>query len=58
MRWRFHTGAVPDSNTDVYINAGMPPVIVNSNASCFSLNVATGAILTVNSGYNITVIGP
>ena len=47
-------GLVPNANTDVIINSGT--VIVNSNAVCKSLNVSSGVILTVNTGFALTVI--
>jgi subtilisin-like proprotein convertase family protein len=45
--------AIPDANTDVYINSGT--VIVNSNGICRSLNVKPGASVTVNTGFKLTV---
>ncbi len=46
-------GVVPDANTDVIINAGS--VIVNSNATCKSIKLNTGASVTVNTGFKLTV---
>lgn len=46
-------GKVPDANTDVVINSGT--VTVSSNVSVRSLKVAPGAILTVGTGFSITV---
>ena len=44
---------LPDSNTDVIINAGT--VILNSDASVRSVKIKKGVIYTVSSGYKLTV---
>ncbi|MEP7165684.1 MAG: hypothetical protein ABI741_13375 [Ferruginibacter sp.] len=51
-------GKVPDENTDVSINTGVPnyPVVNNFNATCRSLNVKTGVSVLVKTGYTLTVI--
>ncbi len=46
-------GSLPDSNTDVIINSGT--AILNSNASCRSIKVNTGATFTVSNGYALTI---
>lgn len=46
-------GLIPDANTDVVINAGS--VMLNSNASCRSLEVNPGAKLTVANGYTLNI---
>ncbi len=47
-------GTVPDINTDVEIKSGN--IIVNSNVSIRSLSINPAVILTVNAGYNLTVV--
>ena len=50
-------GVIPDSNTDVTINTGVPNYpIVNSIAICRKLNVKPGSTVTVKSGFEIKVI--
>ena len=49
--------AVPDANTNVTINNGMPRYPeVNSNAVCRSLDVKTGASITVKTGFAIKIL--
>jgi hypothetical protein len=49
---------VPDNNTDVMINNGAPLYPqVNSNASCRSLTVQTGASILVKPGFNMNITG-
>ena len=45
--------SVPDENTDVIIQSGT--VVVNSSAVCRSIKASLGSVVTVNSGYAITV---
>jgi hypothetical protein len=45
--------SVPDENTDVIIQSGT--VVVNSSAVCRSINASIGTVVTVNSGFAITV---
>ena len=51
----YHT---PDANTDVIIASGTQndPVISN-NLSCRSLTLKTGATLTIDPGYKLTITG-
>ena len=46
--------AIPDANTDVFINSGS--VVITSNAICRSLAVNPGASVQVNTGFKITVV--
>ena len=46
-------GVVPDANTDVVIKTGQ--VLVNNNASCYSLTVLPGASVQVATGFMLTV---
>jgi len=46
-------GTIPDANTDVIINAGN--VMINSNVTCRSLKLGSGANITIASGYTLTV---
>jgi O-glycosyl hydrolase len=47
---------VPDKNTDVILNAGVPNYpTINSNATCRSLTELYGIIAKVNTGYSLTV---
>ncbi|MEO7309088.1 MAG: hypothetical protein ABIX01_01725 [Chitinophagaceae bacterium] len=48
-------GAIPDANTDVIINSGSP--MVNSNRSCRSVYLKPGTLLTVKSGFTLTLTG-
>lgn len=48
-------GQLPDGNTDVVITHGQ--VIINSNATCKSIDVKPGASVLVNTGYILTVTG-
>lgn len=52
-------GAVPDANTNVVIPAGtsFSPVI-NANVTVKSLTINSGAALTVNAPYTLTVLHP
>jgi hypothetical protein len=47
-------GKVPDASTDVILTSGT--ITVNSNASCHSLKVSTGATVTVTPGFSLTVV--
>ena len=49
--WSCNT--VPDKYTDVIIQSGT--VVVNSSAVCRSINASIGSVVTVNSGFAITV---
>ncbi|HLG40328.1 MAG TPA: hypothetical protein VI461_11700, partial [Chitinophagaceae bacterium] len=50
-------GALPDSNTDVIISGGSPNYpIINSNKSVRTLTLNTGANLTVNPGFTLTIL--
>lgn len=49
-------GKVPDQNTDVVINAGLPNYPeVNSNISVRSLTIKPGGTVSVKSGFAITI---
>ena len=49
-------GNVPDANTDVVIQNGAANYPeISSNTSCRTVTVSTGASLTVNPGFNLTV---
>lgn len=51
-------GNVPDGNTDVIVPPGLARYpVVNVNASCRSIDVKTGATLTVAPGVTLTVTG-
>jgi hypothetical protein len=51
-------GQVPDKNTDVTLNAGVPNYpVINSNAICRSLTELFGIRAKVNSGYSFTLTG-
>ena len=51
-------GYVPDINTDVVIPAGLSRFpAVTSNSVCRSIDVKTGATLTVSPGAVLTVAG-
>ena len=50
-------GKVPDDNTDVTINTGLPRYpVVNSNANCRSLNAKPTTTVLVKTGYTLKVI--
>jgi hypothetical protein len=50
-------GVLPDTNTDVILNAGKPNFPqLNSNRSVRSLIVNNGAIVTVKAGFNLTIL--
>lgn len=55
----WNCGVLPDANTNVVINAGVPfyPVIHN-NAWCRKLTINKGASVHVNGGYILYVTGP
>ena len=46
-------GTVPNPLTTVLISSGS--VVINSNVTIYHLTLGTGAVLTVNSGYTLTV---
>ncbi len=46
--------SLPDANTNVMINSGS--IIINSNVTIWSLTVAAGATVTVNTGFTLTVL--
>jgi hypothetical protein len=49
-------GNIPDANTDVVVQNGLSNYPeVNSNTSCRTVTVSTGATLTVKPGVNLTV---
>jgi len=51
-------GAVPNQNTHVTVPAGLPnSPVISSNVSCRSVTVATGASITILSGFNLTITG-
>lgn len=51
-------GSVPDSNSVVYIAAGMPRYpLVSSMASCKKVITSTGATLNVTPGFKLNVLG-
>jgi hypothetical protein len=47
-------GALPDANTDVYINSGSV-VVLSSNETVRSLTVSPNASFTIAPGYNLTI---
>jgi large repetitive protein len=47
-------GTIPDANTDVIINSGA--IIVNSNVTIRSLNIASNVNITISSGFNLTIL--
>jgi hypothetical protein len=47
-------GEVPDGNTDVIINTGGHQVI-NSNVTVRTLSVSAPAVLTINTGFSLTI---
>ena len=49
------SGAVPTSTSDVVIPTATRQPIIGSDVTINSLAISTGATLTVNSGYNLTV---
>ena len=54
--WSF--GIVPDTYTNVVINAGTPfSPVINSNISVHGVKVQPGARLTINSGFTINITG-
>jgi hypothetical protein len=48
-------GRVPDANTDVVIQGSTNNPMVSSNAVCRSTTVATGASITVKTGFQLTI---
>jgi photosystem II stability/assembly factor-like uncharacterized protein len=49
-------GIVPDANTDVVIDSAIPiSPVLNSNTSCKSLTLNSGAKLIINPGFNLTI---
>lgn len=56
LNW--NCGKLPDANTDVVINSGIPfyPVI-NSNKSCRSVDIRPGATIKVITGFNLLLTG-
>src|SRR5207249_1723811 len=46
-------GVVPDTNTDVYLNAGT--VILNSNSTIKHLNIGSNVKFTVNNQFKLSV---
>ena len=46
-------GAIPDANTDVYINSGS--VVLSSNETVRSLTVSPNASFTIATGYTLTI---
>lgn len=54
--WSCNT--LPDSNTDVYINANTPNYpIININVTCHSLNLQPGTSIQIGTGFTINVTG-
>ena len=53
------TGAIPIATTDVIIPSGTPnqPVINASGAVCHSINISSGASLTINGSNTLSVSG-
>ncbi len=50
--------SIPDENTDVIIDLSAPNYpTVNSNASCRSLDVASGVAVTINAGFVLRIKG-
>lgn len=47
-------GSVPDNNTDVVVNSGT--LVINSNVTIRTLKIKPGATITVNTGFNLTVL--
>lgn len=55
LNW--NSGAVPDGNSNVTINSGVPRYpVVNSNAICRSLKIQPGATFLVKTGFNLKVL--
>ncbi len=52
-------GTLPDQYTDVTVGAGTVVnfPVVNANAACRSLNITTGASVTVRPNVNLSVVG-
>jgi len=51
----YHT---PDANTDVIIASGtLNDPVISNNLSCRSLTLKTGATLTIDPGYKLTITG-
>jgi hypothetical protein len=48
------TGQLPDYNTEVFINKG--PVVLSSNTTIRSLEIASGVNFSVSPGYTLTII--
>ncbi len=50
-------GTLPDTNTDVILNAGKPNFPnLNSNRSIRTLKANPGAVITVKTGFNLTIL--
>ena len=52
LNWTCST--LPDANTDVYINNGT--VLLNANAVCRTITLASGVMFTVNNGIDFVII--
>ncbi len=51
-------GVIPDANTPVDISSPNPNYpVINSMATCKSMNVSTGASVMVNSGFKLDIVG-
>jgi hypothetical protein len=51
-------GSIPNANTDVIINAGLTNYpVINSMATCRSINAVTGTSLKINSNFHLTITG-
>ncbi len=50
-------GVLPDAKTDVIIPLCVNYPLVNSNRSCYSLQLSPSSIVTVKTGFNLTITG-
>src|SRR3954462_16020882 len=52
------SGIVPTATTDVIIQPGTPnQPVINAGASCHTINISSGASLTVNGNNTLSVSG-
>ena len=54
----WNCGKLPDANTDVVINSGIPYFpIISSNKTCRSVEIRPGATIKVNTGFTLLLTG-
>ncbi|MEO7767503.1 MAG: hypothetical protein ABIS01_08760, partial [Ferruginibacter sp.] len=53
----WNCGVLPDAQTAVLIPAGVVFPLVSSNASCYSLSLSPGSMVTVKTGSSLTITG-